>query len=160
MVRWPGSPRSSARPPRPRPRPDVARPGARRAAAPAARADAASYAADAVRATNAARVRRDLRPLAPPAACAVPRPARRPRWRARGRSGTRTWEPSWATAASCTVGENVAAGYPTGRAVVKGWMGSPGHRANILQRRYRLVAVAARRSDSGTWYAAQVFGRR
>jgi uncharacterized protein YkwD len=58
-------------------------------------------------------------------------------------------------------GENVAYGYPTGRAVVRrGWMRSPGHRANILNREYRLVAVGARRSDDGVWFSAQVFGRR
>jgi uncharacterized protein YkwD len=59
-----------------------------------------------------------------------------------------------------SVAENVAYGYPTGRAVVQGWMGSEGHRANILNRRYRLLGMAMRRSDGGTPYAAQVFGRR
>ena len=60
-----------------------------------------------------------------------------------------------------TTGENVAYGYPTGRKVVnQGWMRSDGHRANILNPDFRLVAVAARRAESGTWYAAQVFGRR
>jgi uncharacterized protein YkwD len=59
------------------------------------------------------------------------------------------------------VGENVAYGYPTGRSVVnQGWLKSEGHRANILNRGFRLVAVAARRDSHGTWYAAQVFGRR
>jgi uncharacterized protein YkwD len=58
-------------------------------------------------------------------------------------------------------GENVAYGYPTGRKVVnQGWMRSDGHRANILNPDFKLVAVAARRDESGTWYAAQVFGRR
>ena len=58
------------------------------------------------------------------------------------------------------VAENVAYGYPTGRAVVRAWMGSTGHRANILNGRYRLLGMAMRRSDGGTPYAAQVFGRR
>ena len=58
------------------------------------------------------------------------------------------------------VGENVAYGYASGREVVQGWMHSPGHRANILNRGFRVVAVAARESASGRWYAAQVFGRR
>jgi uncharacterized protein YkwD len=58
------------------------------------------------------------------------------------------------------VAENVAYGYPTGTAVVRGWMGSPGHRANILNGSYRLMAVAARKGSDGRWYAAQVFGRR
>lgn len=59
------------------------------------------------------------------------------------------------------VGENVAAGYPSGKAVVnQGWMNSPGHRANILTARYTRSEVVARRSADGTWYAVQLFGRR
>ncbi len=59
------------------------------------------------------------------------------------------------------VGENVAVGYPTGRAVVRrGWMRSPGHRRNLLRREYRVLAVAARRTPSGAWYACQLLGRR
>ncbi len=57
-------------------------------------------------------------------------------------------------------GENVAYGYASGSDAVQAWMHSPGHRANILKPRYRLVAVAAARSASGQWYAAQVFGQR
>ena len=60
-----------------------------------------------------------------------------------------------------TTGENVAYGYPTGRQVVnQGWMRSDGHRANILNPDFKLVAVAARRDEGGTWFVAQVFGRR
>jgi uncharacterized protein YkwD len=59
-----------------------------------------------------------------------------------------------------SVGENVAYGYPTGRRVVRAWMRSPGHRANILTKSYRLLGLAMRRSDNGTPYAVQVFGRR
>jgi uncharacterized protein YkwD len=58
-------------------------------------------------------------------------------------------------------GENVAYGYPSGRSAVnRGWMHSPGHRQNILHRGFRLLGAGARQSDDGTWYAAQVFGRR
>lgn len=57
------------------------------------------------------------------------------------------------------VGENVAYGYVTGKAVVwKGWMKSPGHRRNILRRGWSEMGVAARQSDDGVWYVAQVFG--
>ncbi len=34
------------------------------------------------------------------------------------------------------VGENIAYGYGTGKAVVRGWMNSPGHRKNLLNPRY------------------------
>lgn len=57
------------------------------------------------------------------------------------------------------VGENVAAGYQTGRAAVKAWMNSPLHRANILEPGFRKLGMAMRRSAEGTPYAAQVFGR-
>ena len=57
------------------------------------------------------------------------------------------------------VGENVAYGYSNGRAAVTAWMNSPGHRANILNGKYRLIAVGAAQDDDGRWYVAQVFGR-
>ena len=55
------------------------------------------------------------------------------------------------------VGENVASGYASGRDVVNAWMRSPVHRANILNRHYRLQGLGAVSRD-GTWYVAQVFG--
>lgn len=58
------------------------------------------------------------------------------------------------------VGENVAYGYDSGRAVVKAWMNSPGHRANLLSPTFGLLGMAVRRSEDGTPYAAQVFGRK
>jgi uncharacterized protein YkwD len=57
------------------------------------------------------------------------------------------------------VGENVAYGYSNGRAAVTAWMNSSGHRANILNTKYRLIAVGAAQDDDGRWYVAQVFGR-
>jgi uncharacterized protein YkwD len=59
------------------------------------------------------------------------------------------------------VGENVAYGYPNGRSVVNdGWMGSDGHRDNILNPDFRLVGIGARKGHDGRWYVAQVFGRK
>ena len=49
-------------------------------------------------------------------------------------SGARSW----------TVGENIAwgnGGYATPASTVAGWMRSPGHRANILNRRFRDIGV-------------------
>ena len=56
-------------------------------------------------------------------------------------------------------GENVAYGYPTPARTVAGWMGSEGHRANILSGTYRVSGVGAVKKD-GRWYVAQVFGRK
>lgn len=52
-------------------------------------------------------------------------------------------------------GENVAQGYSTGADVHAGWMGSPGHRANILGA-FTDVGVALI-SAGGTTWAVQVF---
>ena len=57
------------------------------------------------------------------------------------------------------VGENVAYGYPNGRSAVTAWMKSKGHRANILNSKYRLIAVGAYQDSRGRWYVSQVFGR-
>jgi uncharacterized protein YkwD len=56
--------------------------------------------------------------------------------------------------------ENVALGYPSAESVVGGWMGSKGHRANILQRDAEETGIAIARSSAGGLYYCQVFGRR
>lgn len=40
-----------------------------------------------------------------------------------------------------TAGENIAKGYRTPKAVVDGWMNSPGHRANILNKSFTKIGV-------------------
>lgn len=57
------------------------------------------------------------------------------------------------------VGENVASGFETGKAAVKGWMNSPDHRLNILNPVYELMGIGARKSH-GTWYICQLFGKK
>ncbi|MBN1591087.1 MAG: CAP domain-containing protein [Pirellulales bacterium] len=57
------------------------------------------------------------------------------------------------------VAENIAMGYPSSQSVVRGWMNSSGHRANILNRGYRRIGVAAYRTASGTIYWCQQFRR-
>lgn len=59
-----------------------------------------------------------------------------------------------------TVGENIAYGYPDGDVATQGWMDSPGHRANILNGKFRLLGVGTAQSDQGVWFAVQVFGTR
>ncbi len=57
------------------------------------------------------------------------------------------------------VGENIAAGQPTAKAVMKAWMGSRGHRRNILDKRYRKIGLGLARNADGTPYWVQNFGR-
>ncbi len=56
---------------------------------------------------------------------------------------------------AATWGENVAMGYPSAAAVMEGWMGSTGHRANILSKNFTDIGVA----HSSNHYWTQVFGK-
>jgi uncharacterized protein YkwD len=59
---------------------------------------------------------------------------------------------------SPAVGENVAAGQVDPPAAMRGWMGSPGHRANILGF-YSDFGVAVARGADGQPYWCAVFGQ-
>lgn len=54
------------------------------------------------------------------------------------------------------LGENVASGYRTPEGVVRGWMGSEGHRANILRSEFTEIGVGVVRDGQGKPYYAQV----
>jgi uncharacterized protein YkwD len=58
-----------------------------------------------------------------------------------------------------TAGENIArsSGSWSPYQVVQAWMHSPGHRRNILNRRYKALGVSAWRSASGGTYITQDF---
>ena len=57
------------------------------------------------------------------------------------------------------VGENVAYGYSTPRANTRAWMNSPGHRRNILDRRFTRMGIGVAVDRHGRTWTAQVFGR-
>lgn len=57
-----------------------------------------------------------------------------------------------------TCGENIASGHPTAAAVVRGWMNSPGHRANILNEDYAEIGVGVWSVD-GILHWTQLFLR-
>jgi uncharacterized protein YkwD len=58
------------------------------------------------------------------------------------------------------IGENIAAGQSTPAQVMADWMGSPGHRANILQEQFTELGVGVRASENSKWnYWVQEFGR-
>ncbi|GIT90034.1 hypothetical protein JANAI62_04830 [Jannaschia pagri] len=60
--------------------------------------------------------------------------------------------------AGCYVAENVAAGQRTGRAVVRAWMTSPPHRANILDPTLSHGAVARAEGRGGPYWAMVLGG--
>ncbi len=57
------------------------------------------------------------------------------------------------------VGENVASHYPNAGKVHRAWMRSPGHRANILGKKYNRIGVGMAMKDGVPYYAV-VFGKR
>lgn len=66
------------------------------------------------------------------------------------RAGYRNWT---------GVAENIAYNYPTPRDVVRGWMNSSGHRANILNCSFRHLGVGYVKREGEHWWT-QNFGRR
>ena len=56
------------------------------------------------------------------------------------------------------IGENIAAGYPTPKAVMDAWMKSPGHKANILSCRYKAIGVGSAVGGPYRYYWTQDFG--
>lgn len=53
-------------------------------------------------------------------------------------------------------GENIAKGHPNAEAVVKGWLNSPGHRANILNSNFATMGIGYV-SSNNTTYWTQMF---
>lgn len=54
-------------------------------------------------------------------------------------------------------GENIAYGQRTPEQVMEGWMNSPGHRANILNKDYKKIGVGYYRNANGVNYWTQLF---
>ena len=54
-------------------------------------------------------------------------------------------------------GENIAMGQTSAAAVMDSWMRSSGHRANILNSRFREIGVGVARDSAGRPYYVQVF---
>ncbi len=61
-------------------------------------------------------------------------------------------------------GENIAAGYPSPKAVVDGWIDSPGHRANLLREDFEHIGIGYYQKDGDGGkapfghYWTQIFG--
>ncbi|MFT5281139.1 MAG: hypothetical protein ACI9AR_000597 [Flavobacteriaceae bacterium] len=60
------------------------------------------------------------------------------------------------------IGENLALGdFPTSESIVRAWMNSPGHKANILHKRYTDIGVSVKSGmykGDKVWIAVQHFG--
>lgn len=56
------------------------------------------------------------------------------------------------------IGENIAAGFASPYEVMEGWMGSDGHRANIMEKQYTHIGVGVFADANGRKYWVQLFG--
>lgn len=56
------------------------------------------------------------------------------------------------------IGENIAMGYKDEKEVTRGWMKSPGHRQNILDKRFKYAGFGYACSKNGTPYWCAQFG--
>ncbi|WP_019632578.1 CAP domain-containing protein [Actinomadura atramentaria] len=73
------------------------------------------------------------------------------------RDGESPWQRIRRAGNAAPGAENIARGFPTARAVVDGWMHSPGHRANILNCGLRSIGVGMATGPGGPWWT-QDFG--
>lgn len=126
---------------------------------------AAAVLGEVVDRTNAERARHGLRTLAVDQRLAAAAQAhsadmvRRGFFAHESPDGRQVWDRAVAAGyAYRKVAENIAAGQRTAEEVVRGWMGSPGHRANILDG--DLTQIGVGRADGGSYgvYWTQVFG--
>ncbi|GAA2533249.1 MULTISPECIES: CAP domain-containing protein [Streptomyces] len=73
--------------------------------------------------------------------------------------GSRPWDRAAAAgSARRTIGENIACGQRSAAEVVRGWMNSPGHRANILKPDFTHVGVGFAGGGRAGTYWTQLFG--
>ncbi|MGE6376189.1 CAP domain-containing protein [Peribacillus muralis] len=54
-------------------------------------------------------------------------------------------------------GENISAGQPSGESVMKSWMNSPGHKANILNKNYTHIGIGHATGGKYSYYWTQQF---
>lgn len=125
----------------------------------------ASVTSDVVALTNAERTAAGLRPLAGDPRLTTAAQAHSDDMVARGfyahtsPDGRRPWDR--AAAAGCThrgIGENIACGQRSAAEVVRGWMDSPGHRANILKPDFTHIGIGFRGGGEAGTYWTQLFG--
>ncbi|MBI3767853.1 MAG: CAP domain-containing protein [Deltaproteobacteria bacterium] len=108
---------------------------------------------------NAARRRARLRVLVADPRLARAAYARAKTMAARNRLSHSGWESvvRGDDAVDGSIGENVAYNYPTAEAVMRGWLASPGHRANILHASFHRIGVGCIVDASGTRWWTQDF---
>ncbi|MEV0041447.1 CAP domain-containing protein [Streptomyces sp. NPDC050804] len=123
-------------------------------------------AAEVLALTNAERTAAGLRPLADDPRLAAAAQADSTDMAARAfyshtsPEGLEPWDRAAAAgAAHRGIGENIACGQRGPREVVRGWMNSPGHRANILKRDFTHLGIGFAGGGPAGTYWTQLFGQ-
>ncbi|MCP9993813.1 CAP domain-containing protein [Streptomyces albogriseolus] len=121
--------------------------------------------AEVVELTNRERTRAGLRPLSRDPLLATAAQAHSADMVARdfyahtAPDGSKPWDRAAAAGSRCrTVGENIACGQRSAAEVVRGWMNSPGHRANILKPEFTHIGVGFAGGGRAGTYWTQLFG--
>jgi uncharacterized protein YkwD/stress response protein SCP2 len=134
-------------------------------AVPFTPAGLARTAAEVVALTNAERARAGLRPLADDPVLARAAQAHSDDMVARAfyshtaPDGSEPWDRAAAAGSTRrTIGENIACGQRSPAEVVRGWMDSPGHRANILKPGFTHIGIGFAGGGSAGTYWTQLFG--
>lgn len=117
--------------------------------------------ADVLSLVNAERARVGIAPLANNALLSVAAAARSATMAASGNLTHTGWVEAIRAAGyrGSFLGENIAYGYASAAAVVRGWMGSDGHRANILRSTYVDSGVGCVKDARGRLWWTHDFGR-
>jgi uncharacterized protein YkwD len=134
-------------------------PGGVAALAPGHRYCPGASVAAVVSRVNAARRRAGVRPLVADARLARIARGRSAAMAARRTLSHRGWSRALREAGvtGAVIGENVAYSYTTAAAVMRSWLGSAGHRANILLPRFRRIGVGCVIDGAGRRWWTQDF---
>jgi uncharacterized protein YkwD len=126
---------------------------------PAAASASSTYESDVIKYANVERARRDLRKVSPSACLDSYAESWARNMAKKQRLYHQELGPILSKCKLSQVGENIAFGYPSGKSVTKAWIGSPPHKANLLNRRHRLIGVGAVRDKNGYWWVSEILGR-
>ncbi|WP_328773756.1 CAP domain-containing protein [Streptomyces sp. NBC_00286] len=125
----------------------------------------AQTAADVIALTNAERASAGLPPLAPDPLLTAAAQAHsadmvgRAFYSHTSPDGSEPWHRAAAAGSTRrTIGENIACGQRSPAEVVRGWMNSPGHRANILKPAFTHIGIGFAGGGSAGTYWTQLFG--
>jgi uncharacterized protein YkwD len=126
---------------------------------PAAASASSTYESEVIKYANVDRTRRDLAKLSP----SVCLDSFAESWARNMATKQRMYHqelgPILSKCKLSQVGENIAFGYQSGKSVTKAWLASPPHKANLLNKRHRLIGVGAVRDKNGYWWVSEVLGR-